>query len=66
MARPGWILSPDQEARQEIPEGPNLGVGVLAAALLDQALYGVDKDTLTHDDLVRLGEDSITSSRGTK
>lgn len=63
MARPGWILSPEQEARQEVPGTPNLGVGVLAAALLDQALHGFHKDTLLHDDLVRLGGDAISQSQ---
>lgn len=63
MARPGWILSPEQIKRQDIPGVPNLGVDVLAAALLDQVLHGFDKDTLMHDDLVHLGQDAISRSQ---
>ncbi|KAK7953045.1 hypothetical protein PG988_013739 [Apiospora saccharicola] len=38
---------------------PNIGLKVLAAAILDQAVRGFEKDDLSNADLVRLGEAAL-------
>ncbi|KAK6064201.1 hypothetical protein SCUP515_11946 [Seiridium cupressi] len=35
---------------------PKITVGVISAALLDQALRGFEKDTITNEDMIRVGE----------
>lgn len=55
VARPGIIQGPGKE-RREIAGLPSIEVHELAAALLDQAVNGVGKDTMMHNDLVQLGQ----------
>lgn len=60
VARPGLIYGPDKE-RRTIAGVPSIEVHELAAALLDQAVNGVGKDTMMHSDLVQLGRQSHSS-----
>lgn len=55
VARPGLIHGPGKEI-STIPGLPTIEVHKLAAALLDQAVNGVRKDTMMHQDLVQLGQ----------
>lgn len=54
MAKPGMIMAPGVE-RRNVPGLPEVALPKVAAALLDQALNGPEKDTLSNDDLVRIG-----------
>ncbi|ROV89599.1 hypothetical protein VMCG_09922 [Cytospora schulzeri] len=55
VARPGIIHGPGKEKRT-IPGVPSIEVHDLAAAMLDQVVNGVGKDTMMHEDLVQLGQ----------
>lgn len=48
------IMAPGVE-RRNVPGLPEVALPKVAAALLDQALNGPEKDTLSNDDLVRIG-----------
>ncbi|KAJ5605888.1 hypothetical protein N7510_008669 [Penicillium lagena] len=55
VAKPGLIDAPGRETR-EIPGLPHIDLARIAAALLDQAMNGFEKNTLSNDDLVRIGQ----------
>jgi hypothetical protein len=40
---------------------PILDVGEIAATLLQQAVNGIEKDTLLHEDLVRIGQKALAA-----
>ncbi|WP_394840727.1 hypothetical protein LZC95_27095 [Pendulispora brunnea] len=68
IAKPGLIDEPGRtgvvmKAVQTIGRSfiglPKIDVGEIAAALLDQAINGIDTDTLLNADLVRLGQEAL-------
>lgn len=54
VVKPGLIDAPGAEKR-EIPGLPHIDLPDIAAALLEQVVSGFEKDTLSNDDLVRIG-----------
>lgn len=56
--KPGLIDAPRAEKR-EIPGLPHIDLPDIAAALLDQVTHGFEKDTLSNDDLVRIGQRAL-------
>jgi hypothetical protein len=38
---------------------PLVGVSEIAATLLDQAINGIEKDTLLNEDLIRIGQKAL-------
>lgn len=42
---------------------PAIKLSEVAAALLDQAVNGLEKDTLLNDDLVRIGQRALASQQ---
>lgn len=52
--KPGLIDAPGAEKR-DIPGVPHVDLPDIAAALVDQAIRGFEKDTLSNDDLARIG-----------
>jgi hypothetical protein len=56
--KPGLIDAPGAEKR-EIPGLPHIDLPDIAAALLDQVVCGFEKDTLSNDDLVRIGQRAL-------
>ncbi|KUI55332.1 Protein fmp52-1, mitochondrial [Cytospora mali] len=62
VARPGLIHGPGKE-RRTIAGVPYIELHELAAALLDQVMNGVGKDTMMHDDLVQLGQKAHPSEQ---
>jgi hypothetical protein len=38
---------------------PLVGVSEIAATLLEQAINGIEKDTLLNDDLIRIGQKAL-------
>ncbi|ETS88113.1 hypothetical protein PFICI_01941 [Pestalotiopsis fici W106-1] len=55
VAKPGMIVAPGVE-RRNVPGIPEVALRDVAAALLDQVVNGLEKDTLSNDDLVRIGQ----------
>lgn len=53
------IDSPERE-RRDYPGLPHIDLTDIAAALLDQVINGLEKDTLSNDDLVRIGKAALT------
>ncbi|KAF3064448.1 hypothetical protein GL218_01355 [Daldinia childiae] len=53
VAEPGLIEAPGRE-RQIIPELPNIDLREFVAALLDQVVNGLEKDTLLNNDMIRI------------
>lgn len=47
-----------------IPGIPNINVEEIAAAMLDQVIGGFERDTLTNDDLVRIGQVALKKGPG--
>lgn len=47
-----------------IPGIPNIKVEEIAAAMLDQVIGGFERDTLTNDDLVRIGQVALKKGPG--
>jgi hypothetical protein len=39
---------------------PSIGLEQISTAMLDQVVYGFEKDTLTNEDLVRLAKESMS------
>jgi hypothetical protein len=58
IVKPGLIDAPGAEKR-EIPGLPHIDLPDIAAALLDQVIRGFEKDTLSNDDLVRIGQRAL-------
>lgn len=56
--KPGLIDAPGAEKR-EIPGLPHIDLPDIVAALLDQVIRGFEKDTLSNDDLVRIGQRAL-------
>ncbi|KAI0176622.1 hypothetical protein BJ166DRAFT_584789 [Pestalotiopsis sp. NC0098] len=54
IAKPGLIMAPGVE-RRGVPGIPEVDLTEVAAAMLDQVLRGFESDTLSNDDLVRIG-----------
>lgn len=56
--KPGFIDAPGVE-RREIPGIPHMELTDIAAAMLDQVIGGFEKDTLSNDDLARIGQRAL-------
>jgi len=65
VAKPGLIDAPGRtglmmKAVQSVGRSliglPTVDVSEIAAALLDQAIKGIEKDTLLNEDLIRIGQ----------
>jgi hypothetical protein len=56
--KPGLIDAPGAEKR-EVPGVPHIELSDIAAAMLDQVVDGFEKDTLSNDDLVRIGQRAL-------
>ncbi|KAL9620131.1 MAG: hypothetical protein Q9160_005337 [Pyrenula sp. 1 TL-2023] len=55
VAKPGFITAPGKVI-PNIPGLPKIELHDIAAALLDQVVNGFEKDTLSNDDLTRIGQ----------
>ncbi|OTA90723.1 hypothetical protein M434DRAFT_22805 [Hypoxylon sp. CO27-5] len=55
IAKPGMIKGPGMEVRV-VPGLPEIQLHEIAACLLDQVVRGFEKDTLSNDDMVRIGQ----------
>lgn len=55
VAKPGIIAAPGR-VLPTIPSLPKVELSDIAAALLDQVVDGFEKDTLSNDDLTRIGQ----------
>lgn len=71
MAKPGIIEDPSKiGALEKVGRAvlrsliglPKVDVDIIAAALLDQAVNGFQKDTLQNEDLVRIGTRASTTN----
>ncbi|KAI1661839.1 hypothetical protein F4813DRAFT_345915 [Daldinia decipiens] len=58
VAKPGLIEAPGRE-RRIIPGLPTIDLREFAAALLDQVVNGLEKDTLLNDYMVRIGQRAL-------
>lgn len=58
IAKPGLIMAPGVE-RRGVPGIPEVDLTEVAAAMLDQVLRGFERDTLSNDDLVRIGRQAL-------
>ncbi|KAK6212766.1 hypothetical protein LQW54_004855 [Pestalotiopsis sp. IQ-011] len=58
IAKSGMIHGPGMEVRS-VPGLPNIELEEIAAALLDQVINGFEKDTLSNDDMVRIGKGAL-------
>lgn len=54
--RTGLVVKVAQEIGRSIVQLPKVGVDEIAAALLYQAINGLDKDTLLNQDIVTIGQ----------
>jgi hypothetical protein len=72
VVRPGLIVAPGrtglvmtalQTVGRTIISLPKLDVSEIAAALLDQAIKGFEKDTLLNEDLVRIGRNALAEQQ---
>jgi hypothetical protein len=66
IVRPGLITAPGEIKRnlmafavKTIISAPTISVAEVAAAMLDQAVSGIEKDTLDNGDLVRIGQRAL-------
>ena len=55
VAKPGYIQSPDLD-RPPVPGVPTIQLREIGAALLDQVSNGFESDTLSNDDMIRIGQ----------
>ncbi|PHH89655.1 hypothetical protein CDD83_5573 [Cordyceps sp. RAO-2017] len=60
--RAGPVMKAAQTVGRTIIGLPEVKVGQIAAALLDQAVNGIETDTLENDDLVRIGSKALAAS----
>ncbi|KAJ4419127.1 hypothetical protein N0V82_005140 [Gnomoniopsis sp. IMI 355080] len=61
IVKPGMVHGPGRE--KTAPGIPNIKVEEVAAAILDQVIDGFEKDTLTNDDLIRIGQAALSKWR---
>ena len=54
--RTGLMMKAVQTVGRSIIGLPTVDVSEVAAALLDQAIKGLEKDTLLNEDLIRIGQ----------
>ncbi|KAI0480157.1 hypothetical protein GGR56DRAFT_256474 [Xylariaceae sp. FL0804] len=57
IAKPGMILAPGMQ-RPDVPGLPKIALHDIALALLNQALDGFDKGTLSNDDMIRIAQNA--------
>lgn len=69
VARPGLILEPWNIPKRLFSFAlkwtmgvPSIWLAQISTAMLDQVLYGFEKDPLTNEDLVRLAEESTSKA----
>lgn len=62
VVKPGLIDHPSRE-RREIPGLPHIELTDIAAALLDQVINGFEKDTLSNDDMIRIGQKALAEQQ---
>lgn len=55
IAKPGFITAPGR-VMPNVPGLPKIELTDIAAALLDQVVNGFEKDTLSNDDMIRIGQ----------
>ncbi|KAK9365087.1 hypothetical protein V1509DRAFT_643052 [Lipomyces kononenkoae] len=72
VARPGLIDAPGKMSMpmnvlatigRSIIGLPKVDVSEVAATLIDQAINGIEKDTLLNDDLIRIGQKALTEQQ---
>jgi len=56
VVKPGLIDHPSRD-RKEIPGVPHIELLDVAAVLLNQVTNGFEKDTLSNDDMIRIGQE---------
>ncbi|KAJ8128888.1 hypothetical protein O1611_g4746 [Lasiodiplodia mahajangana] len=59
IAKPGLISAPDRKV-PTIPGLPQIERRDIAAALLHQAVTGFEKDMLSNDDMIRIGQSALS------
>jgi hypothetical protein len=58
IAKPGFIAAPGRDP-PPVPGLPNLQLRDIAAALLDQAINGFEKNILSNDELTDIGQKDL-------
>lgn len=58
VVKPGMIHGPGREGT--LPGIPNIKVEELSAGMLDQVIYGIEKDTLENEDMLQLGRRALS------
>ncbi|RYP89866.1 hypothetical protein DL770_004018 [Monosporascus sp. CRB-9-2] len=58
IAKPGMIAGPGRDL-PVVPGLPKIELRDFAAALLDQVVNGFEKDTLSNDDMIRIGQSAL-------
>lgn len=58
VAKPGIIATPGR-VLPNVPGLPKIELTDIAAALLDQVINGFEKDTLSNDDMIRIGQKAL-------
>lgn len=61
--RTGLVMQAVQTVGRSIIGLPKVDVSEIAATLLDQAVNGIDKDTLLNEDLVRIGQKALADQQ---
>lgn len=61
VAKPGFITGSGRQI-PNVPGLPNIPVADISAALLDQVVNGFEKDTLSNDDMIRIGQNAVTNA----
>lgn len=62
IAKPGFITSPGR-VLPNVPGLPKIELTDIAAALLDQVINGFEKDTLSNDDMTRIGRKALAGQQ---
>ncbi|CAG8979798.1 hypothetical protein HYALB_00011247 [Hymenoscyphus albidus] len=62
VIKPGAIDHLSRE-KKETPGLPHIKLDDIAAALLDQTIHGFEKDTLTNDDMIRIGQKVLSGDQ---
>ncbi|KAK7752894.1 hypothetical protein SLS62_005053 [Diatrype stigma] len=62
IAKPGMIAAPGRDL-PDIPGVPKIELRNIAAALLEQAVGGFEKDILSNDDMTRIGQKALAEQQ---